>query len=636
METLTCSHSFFRKGHEVMTDIAAIDKTAHLAASCMDGKIYVLDLQHERIGNALSGHDKGVTMIKYSGNKGYLISGGLDHCVNLWNPHVERKIGSLQGHRHQLIGLEVIPDTPQVISADESGLIKVWDLRKFAPVRTFKRETYVKDHTLPRTLTRPMRSMCYMPSRQRIAIAHSSLFFVELQDSEETPSRVEASRSRDSSLLCEGAGQGSDMEERSKPLVVLLNQPSRSIVVLTPRELQMWAVDSGQLAHRERLSIRCDATCVSVVDDQHSCIVGAEDGTIARLMLPRGAVVLSKRLHSAEVAAVRWVSDSRKIVSSSFDGTVLISLSANLEVLHTLNHWHGIQGMSNNVVRPCGSDKQAEGAIARGPLLTLREVEHLQKLFNAADYAQTGKVTAHKANEILEIVFPAANTARKPCSTRAVFAGRETTTMASLMKKAQQRLKETRRLLVKKGNENGNGGADAVTIDVHSKLQHLLTASPYDGSICVWKLKCGTVAGTGVVARPQKDQDVAGSTHSELAKLRTALIGQVVYLDPFPYFVLVEEGHPCQLSIWSSKAISSLFPYGHQRIVSLRYGLFQPDCAKGGTHHGLRGDAAISAAAWIAGGTNCANFFCAGDDQGTVRSLPTHPENELSFVFPRF
>jgi hypothetical protein len=36
------------------------------------------------------------------------------------------------------------------------------------------------------------------------------------------------------------------------------------------------------------------------------------------------------------------------------------------------------------------------------------------------------------------------------------------------MKKAQQRLKETRRLLVKKGNENGNGGADAVTIDVHS------------------------------------------------------------------------------------------------------------------------------------------------------------------------
>ncbi|KAE9349954.1 hypothetical protein PF008_g6681 [Phytophthora fragariae] len=142
METLSNSHSFFMKGHEVMTDIVAIHNTTHIAASCLDGKIYVLDVHLERIGKALTGHDKGVTMLKYCAHKGYLVSGGLDHCFHLWNPHVEQKIGSLKSHKHQLIGLEIVPDSPQVISADENGLVKIWDLRKFASVRTFKREAY--------------------------------------------------------------------------------------------------------------------------------------------------------------------------------------------------------------------------------------------------------------------------------------------------------------------------------------------------------------------------------------------------------------------------------------------------------------------------------------------------------------
>lgn len=76
LETLSNLHSFFTKGHEVMTDIAAIHSTTHIAASCLDGKIYVLDLHLERIGKALSGHDKGVTMLKYCATKGYLVSGG--------------------------------------------------------------------------------------------------------------------------------------------------------------------------------------------------------------------------------------------------------------------------------------------------------------------------------------------------------------------------------------------------------------------------------------------------------------------------------------------------------------------------------------------------------------------------------
>ncbi|KAE9120777.1 hypothetical protein PF005_g7769 [Phytophthora fragariae] len=488
METLSNSHSFFMKGHEVMTDIVAIHNTTHIAASCLDGKIYVLDVHLERIGKALTGHDKGVTMLKYCAHKGYLVSGGLDHCLHLWNPHVEQKIGSLKSHKHQLIGLEIVPDSPQVISADESGLVKIWDLRKFAPVRTFKREAYVQDHTLPRTLTIPMRSMCYMPSRKRLAIAHSSVFFVDFgEDVAQTTKVGEAKVPHDNFR------DDFDVEERSKPLAVVFHRPSGSVVVITPRELQSWAANSGNLLRREKFTMRVDVTCVSIVEDKYSCIVGTEDGTVARVMLPRGAVIASKRLHTAEVAAVRWVSGSRLVVSSSFDGTVLISQSANLEVLHTLNHWHTIQSVSNNYSKLCDNSTENGDPVLSEPQNTLSKVVGLKKLFNSADYAQTGKITTRKAKELLDRAFPIPHSSQFSSAAKTTFAGREAITLTAFLKKAQLRLRETHEAAVL---NRGNAGPDAVTIDVHGELQHLITVSPFDGTFCVWKVKGGTVVAT--------------------------------------------------------------------------------------------------------------------------------------------
>ncbi|GMF32807.1 unnamed protein product [Phytophthora lilii] len=613
MDTLSCSKSFFSKGHEVITDIAAIHSTTHVAASCLDGKIYVLDLHLERIGKALNGHKKGVTMLKYCANKGYLVSGGLDHCLSLWNPHVEQKIGSLKGHKHQLVGLEVVPGTPQVISSDESGLVKIWDLRMFAPLRSFKREVYVKDHTLPRTLTRPMRTMCYMASRKRIAIAHSSIFFVDLQDDELT-----TSGNHDRSAT------GFDVEERSKPLAVVFHRPSSSIVLITPREFQSWSTHSRTLIHREKMLMKVDATCVSMVEDHYSCIMGAEDGTIARAMLPRGSVILSKRLHSAEIAAVRWVNGSRQIVSSSFDGTVLISLSANLEVLHSLNHWQGIRSVSNNYASlyeqgPKGNDLKSRE--------TQSTVENFIRLFNSVDYAQTGKITAQKAKELLDGAFMVHQHKQSSGTKKKAFSGREAITLTAFLKKAQTRLRDMQHASL---SSNGSRGPDAVSIDVHSKLQHLVTVSPFDGTFCVWKLKGGSLVATGAIKKPQLETEDVVSRQPETRRLKTSLVGQVVYLDPLPYFVLVEEGHPSQLSIWSSTAIPSVFPYGHQRILCLQYGAesnAQCNETRASSRKYLQKPceiAIICAALWMAQDTNCSSsLLCIGDDHGTIHSYAT-------------
>ena len=35
------------------------------------------------------------------------------------------------------MGVKCLPETPQIVTADISGMVKVWDVRNFLPVQTF-------------------------------------------------------------------------------------------------------------------------------------------------------------------------------------------------------------------------------------------------------------------------------------------------------------------------------------------------------------------------------------------------------------------------------------------------------------------------------------------------------------------
>ena len=51
------------------------------------------------------------------------------------------KIFLLRGHNHPLVGVKCLPDTPQIVTADTSGMVKIWDVRNFLCVQTFNSPT---------------------------------------------------------------------------------------------------------------------------------------------------------------------------------------------------------------------------------------------------------------------------------------------------------------------------------------------------------------------------------------------------------------------------------------------------------------------------------------------------------------
>jgi WD40 repeat protein len=70
----------------------------------------------------------GVVAIAYSNEYRFLLSAGSDHQVCVWSPFAEKQVYSLRGHTSPLIGVQFVPGTPQIVTADSDGWMKIWSV----------------------------------------------------------------------------------------------------------------------------------------------------------------------------------------------------------------------------------------------------------------------------------------------------------------------------------------------------------------------------------------------------------------------------------------------------------------------------------------------------------------------------
>lgn len=59
--------------------------------------------------------------IAYSNEYRFLLSAGSDHQVCVWSPFAEKQVYTLRGHHAPLIGVQFVPGTPQIVTADSAG-----------------------------------------------------------------------------------------------------------------------------------------------------------------------------------------------------------------------------------------------------------------------------------------------------------------------------------------------------------------------------------------------------------------------------------------------------------------------------------------------------------------------------------
>jgi WD40 repeat protein len=617
LDSLTRMHSFFSKGHEICTDLIVIDAMDQLAAGCLDGKIYMMDLHLHQPVKTLCGHRQGVTVLRYSSENGYIISGGVDQSIYVWNPHVETKIGSLMGHRHQLIGVEVVPNSPQIVSADESGTVKIWDLRKFSCLQTISRDTYVKDQDVLRMRTRPMKAMSYFESKKRIAVAHSVIHFLDESSSQSAKESFSRSAAPVASVLKshvpDRAASGTraisktadlamefheNRENASRiPVGVIVSDATHCVVAVAALHITTWDLSTGALMQCVPSGIEFEITSVAEVDDQYTCFVGTERGTIARLMFPGAAVITHKKVSESEITALKWVAHVRYLTCSLGDtGNILVLRSESFEKVYTLNHWRSARCVLNQISAwsiGTANSKESQQFHENDLFVPAHlrsffqssELGWFKKLFvSAAPSPDSTTADNVRALEVLDSVIPSLSDANLPGNHPRLLAASAATaaTVAAPRMTFAAFLEEMKRRI--QLFEDGRGPTEVrkklceiSCVDVNASALCFVSGSSADGTFCVWNLRNGTVlsAGQPMATNPGGAQVSDGDPYHSPDCLSTVDIdprlAQVCCLDPLPYFALLSGSTRSSISIWLSAAQPPTFPHPFQRIVDHKH-----------------------------------------------------------------
>ena len=125
-------------GHnDLVMKIVTLPKLNYLASASLDKVVAIWDVYTNQQLLKLLGHKKGILDIDYSSDYRLLVSAGFEHDAFIWSPFVNSLVYRLKGHHHSLVGCQAVKGTPEIITADTSGVLKLWDIRNFQCVQTF-------------------------------------------------------------------------------------------------------------------------------------------------------------------------------------------------------------------------------------------------------------------------------------------------------------------------------------------------------------------------------------------------------------------------------------------------------------------------------------------------------------------
>ena len=289
-----------RDSHKDMVlGLSTLNNLETLASASMDKTIRLWDCSTGRHRRTLEGHEKGVRSLAYNEDYRFLISGGFDYDALVWNPYVERLILRLHGHTAPLCGVEVIPDTPQIITADVSGVVKVWDIRTFACVQTFSKEDEGAIAKISSVVT--------LPKKQRIVTGGKKMHVFDYQKLENP-----------------------ELSSDSPVLIARYNKTLMSFITATSENVHVWDA-KGKLTRTFRNVSNKGVTTLCLDDRERKFIVGDFVGNVKVYDYISGVHMKScsykefgQKAHLGAVSKVLYVHKYKCFITASWDRAISI------------------------------------------------------------------------------------------------------------------------------------------------------------------------------------------------------------------------------------------------------------------------------------------------------------------------
>ncbi|KAG2378384.1 hypothetical protein C9374_008527 [Naegleria lovaniensis] len=271
---------------DVITDMITLPNDNRLVTSSLDSTIKIFDIEKEVKVKEFLGHTKGVVSIAWKNEYHFLISAGAEREPLVWIANVENRSpfrlrDQRSPHQHSLIGVWAVPNTPQIISADHRGLIKIWDIRTHRCSQTIYTEQNVPKTDFQNFY---LNSFTYVPARKQIVTA------------------------------------------------------GRTLKV---KGVKIWDALSGACSKSFRDLASCDITTACIDDRGRKFIVGTHVGEILAFNFTNASLVKSIPLFDSEITSITYCDDGSKcIVATSAEGEVATVLDRPSYETRVFKHTH--------------------------------------------------------------------------------------------------------------------------------------------------------------------------------------------------------------------------------------------------------------------------------------------------------
>jgi WD40 repeat protein len=119
-------HTF--KQNAYLLSVAVSPNGKYVACGAEDGNLYIFNFTDGTLRGEtkIFAHAQGVTALTFSKDSAFVISGGADGNIKLWNAKTKQFFSVLEGHSDIVYDVNESPDGKNLISASEDTSIKIW------------------------------------------------------------------------------------------------------------------------------------------------------------------------------------------------------------------------------------------------------------------------------------------------------------------------------------------------------------------------------------------------------------------------------------------------------------------------------------------------------------------------------
>ena len=308
--------------NHILGDFLA-EKTA--LASSVDWQKVAFD---RPLGDLSSGHSAPVRCVAISQDGQFLISGGDDRIVKIWNIHEGEELYTLTGHSESVTSVAISPDGETFASGSVDKTIKLWNLKTGQEIKTLS--GHLSDVT----------GVAFHPKKNSVLFSGSMDLMVKVWNLETAQitrtytrhtngvtclavhpnGQFIASGSHDCTVI---VWSNHTLAGHSAPVLCVVISPDGQTLISgsQDQEIKVWNLSNGELLRT--LTGHSAAVCSLVISpDGQTLVSGSEDTTIKVWNLETGEEIKTLAHNLASVTSLAISFDGQFLVSANEDYSI--------------------------------------------------------------------------------------------------------------------------------------------------------------------------------------------------------------------------------------------------------------------------------------------------------------------------